>query len=69
MSPVHPGGYSAPLVCRAYKDPVILNDARVFQNMLNVEEFYVAASNYFKNTQNEIKPHMRKIVTEWMLEV
>ena len=29
----------------------------------------MAASNYFQNTQTEIKPHMRKIVTDWMLEV
>ena len=61
--------YSQPIVCRAYKDPVILEDARVFQNMLDIEEFYVAATNYFAHTQTEIKPHMRKIVTDWMLEV
>ena len=62
-------GYSQPLVCRAYRDPVILEDSRVFQNMLDIEEFYVAATNYFVNMQSEIKPHMRKIVTDWMLEV
>ncbi len=67
----HPGqiGYNQPLVCRAYKDPVILEDNRVFQNMLDIEEFYIAATNYFATTQSEIKPHMRKIVTDWMLEV
>ena len=62
-------GYSPAMVCRAYKDPVLLEDNRVFQNMLHIEEFYIAATNYFQNTQNEIKPHMRKIVTDWMLEV
>ena len=61
--------YNAPLVCRAYKDPVILEDIRVFNNMLDIEEFYVAATNYFQSSQTEIKPHMRKIVTDWMLEV
>jgi len=61
--------YNHPIVCRAYKDPVILEDQRVFQNMLEIEEFYIAATNYFTNTQSEIKPHMRKIVTDWMLEV
>jgi hypothetical protein len=61
--------YTQPLVCRAYKDPVILEDNRVFQNMLDIEEFYIAATNYFATTQSEIKPHMRKIVTDWMLEV
>jgi len=62
-------GYSLPLVCQAYKDPVILEDSRVFQNMLDIEEFYIAATNYFQNIQSEILPHMRKIVTDWMLEV
>lgn len=62
-------GYSLPLVCRAYKDPVILEDLRVFQNMLDIEEFYIAATNYFQNIQSEILPHMRKIVTKWMEEV
>ena len=61
--------YTAPLVCRAIKDPVILEDIRVFHNMLGIEEFYVAATNYFKNNQSEIEPHMRKIVTSWMLDV
>ena len=41
----------------------------MFQNMLDIEEFYIAATNYFATTQSEIKPHMRKIVTDWMLEV
>jgi hypothetical protein len=66
---VHHVQYTQPLVCRAYKDPVILEDNRVFQNMLDIEEFYIAATNYFATTQSEIKPHMRKIVTDWMLEV
>jgi len=62
-------GYSLPVVCRAYKDPVILEDLRVFQNMLDIEEFYIAAANYFQNIQSEILPHMRKIVTDWMMDV
>jgi len=70
LSPVGQNvGYSTEMVCRAYKDPVILEDNRVFENMLDIEEFYMAASNYFQNTQSEIKPHMRKVVTDWMLEV
>ena len=62
-------GYSLPVVCRAYKDPVILEDLRVFQNMLDIEDFYIAAANYFQNIQSEILPHMRKIVTDWMMDV
>jgi len=61
--------YNQSLVCRAYKDPVILEDERVFQNMLDLEETYISVTNYFSNRQSEIKPHMRKIVTDWMLEV
>jgi len=61
--------YSLPVVCRAYKDPVILEDLRVFQNMLDIEDFYIAATNYFQNIQSEIRPHMRKLVTDWMMDV
>lgn len=57
------------LFCRAYKDPVLIEDSRVFRNMLDVEEFYLSATNYFQMVQHEIKPNMRQIVTTWMLEV
>lgn len=58
-----------PLFTYSYQDPVLLEDARVFRNMLEIEEFYLAASNYFHMVQQEIKPNMRQIVTSWMLEV
>jgi len=58
-----------PLFTFAYQDPVLIQDARVFRNMLEIEEFYLAASNYFQIVQQEIKPNMRQIVTSWMLEV
>ena len=58
-----------PYVCKAYMDPVLLEDNRVFRNMLHTEEFYISDTNYFDNIQKEIKPHMRKLVTDWMLEV
>ena len=58
-----------PFVCKAYLDPVLLEDGRVFRNMLNTEEFYISDNNYFENVQKEIKPHMRKLATDWMLEV
>ena len=58
-----------PYVCKAYMDPVLLEDSRVFRNMLHTEEFYISDTNYFENIQKEIKPHMRKLVTDWMLEV
>jgi len=58
-----------PLFTFAYQDPVLIQDSRVFRNMLEIEEFYLAASNYFQIVQQEIKPNMRQIVTSWMLEV
>ncbi|XP_069679168.1 G1/S-specific cyclin-D2-like [Periplaneta americana] len=55
--------------CRAYADPVLLNDERVLQNLLNTEEKYSPSSSYFECVQTDITPQMRKIVAEWMLEV
>lgn len=61
--------HTLPSVRRAQLDPVLIDDERVFRNMMNTEEFYVSDNNYFENVQKEIKPHMRKLVTDWMLEV
>ena len=49
-------------------DPVIAQDCRVLENMLNAEK-EVSVEDYCANVQSHIAPHMRKIVTEWMLEV
>lgn len=53
----------------AAKDPVILKDFRVLENLLNDEKFYVSEKNYFEEVQTDIAPFMRKVVTMWMLEV
>lgn len=55
--------------CRAYPDPVLLNDERVLQNLLKTEERYTPCRPYFGRVQQELTPEMRKIVGEWMLEV
>jgi len=55
--------------CCAYKDRAILEDSRVLQNMLELEDFYVPSPNLYEEIQDEIRVHMRKIVTEWMLDV
>ena len=55
--------------CIAGKDPAILQDARVLQNLLKRESFYMPPCNYFTEVQNDIFPFMRSIVTTWMLEV
>ena len=55
--------------CNAYKDRAILNDNRVFKNMLALEEFYLPDASLYSQVQDEIKLHMRKIVADWMLDV
>ena len=55
--------------CCAYKDRAILEDSRVLRNMLELEEFYMPSPNLYDEIQDEIRVHMRKIVTEWMLDV
>ncbi|KOX70149.1 G1/S-specific cyclin-D2 [Melipona quadrifasciata] len=54
--------------CRAYPDPVLLDDDRVLQNLLKTEERYSPSTSYFECVQTEISAPMRKIVAEWMLE-
>ena len=49
-------------------DPVLLTDKRVMDNMLAGETSHTVR-DYCDNTQTEVAPHMRKIVTDWMLEV
>jgi len=51
-------------------DSILLRDDRVLQNLLRNEERYLPSyQDYLKFVQVEVKPHMRKIVAEWMLEV
>ncbi|XP_023701650.1 G1/S-specific cyclin-D2 [Cryptotermes secundus] len=55
--------------CRAYPDPVLLNDERVLQNLLNTEDRYCPSSSYFECVQKDLTPQMRTILAEWMMEV
>lgn len=61
--------HEAPRVPTSYKDPVLLNDDRVLQNLLATEDRYLPSGKYFDVIQDDIKPHMRKLVSKWMLEV
>ena len=61
---------------KSFEDPNLLHDRRVLENVLaagNANNGYNNSNcqkeNYFKTVQTEIKPHMRKIVSDWMLEV
>lgn len=54
---------------RAGPDPRLLGDQRVLQSLLRLEDRYVPRASYFQCVQKEIKPHMRKMLAYWMLEV
>ena len=56
---------------RSLPDPALLTDSRVLENVLQSQNVHTSnIIDYFSNgAQQQIKPHMRKIVTEWMLEV
>jgi hypothetical protein len=47
----------------------LLNDERILHNLLFMEDNYCIQSNYFLVVQNEIKPWMRTVLANWMLEV
>lgn len=56
-------------VTRVYDDPALLEDSRVFENLLVTEDRYTISSCYFKCLQTDLKPYMRRVVADWMLEV
>lgn len=60
---------AVPRVPRAGRDPQLLGDRRVLQNLLSQEERYSPRVSYFQCVQREIKPYMRKMLAFWMLEV
>ncbi|NWQ83946.1 CCND3 protein, partial [Columbina picui] len=60
---------AVPRVPRAGRDPQLLGDRRVLQNLLSQEERYSPNVSYFHCVQREIKPYMRKMLAFWMLEV
>ena len=55
------------------KRPIIdfnlLNDERVLKNLLKLEDSYTIQCDYFKILQQEVKPWMRNVLANWMLEV
>lgn len=61
--------YETECECRAYVDPVLLNDDRVLKNLLSEEDHFQASISYFECVQKDLTPDMRRIVAEWMLEV
>lgn len=55
--------------CHAGIDINVFEDERVLKDLLNMEHLYVPPCDYFDAVQTDMKPYMRKIVTQWMLEV
>ncbi|KAK2101456.1 hypothetical protein P7K49_019122 [Saguinus oedipus] len=53
---------------RAVRDRNLLQDDRVLQNLLTIEERYLPQCSYFKCVQKDIQPYMRRMVATWMLE-
>ena len=53
----------------AFADPALLNDNRVLQNVLAIEDRYLSSPSYFQNVQKDIEMWMRNRVASWMLEV
>lgn len=54
---------------RAGRDPQLLGDRRVLQNLLSLEERYSPRVSYFQCVQRDIQPYMRRMLAFWMLEV
>ena len=66
--------YVIPAESRSYEDPALLKDSRVLDNIIERQSSegncnLDGSGDYFTTVQTEIKPHMRKIVSDWMLEV
>ena len=58
-----------PRINRAFEDPVLLQDDRVLQKLLEVEDRYLPNPHYFSCVQNDVQQWMRDAVATWMLEV
>ncbi|KAK5848949.1 hypothetical protein PBY51_008628 [Eleginops maclovinus] len=57
------------IVVRAPLDPNILNDDRVLQSLLTIEDRFLPQCSYFQRVQKDIQPYMRRMVAGWMHEV
>lgn len=54
---------------KAPNDFHLLEDDRNLASLFYLEDLYRLQSNYFSHIQTEIKPWMRKMLANWMLEV
>ena len=56
------------LFVRAHRDKTMMKDKRIIENIL-LNERPSVTKDYFHTVQTSILPHMRRIVTDWMMEV
>jgi len=54
---------------KTFLDANLIQDERVLERLLKLEDHYIPRCDYFKILQKEIKPYMRKLVVTWMFEV
>ncbi len=55
---------------KAFRDLALVHDDRILQNLLRMESRSLpSAPDYFRFVQKDLKPSMRKIVADWMLQV
>lgn len=54
---------------RAGLDPVLSGDNRLWRNLASLEKKHLISGAYFGTVQRDVQPHMRRILTAWMLQV
>lgn len=54
---------------RSFADPVLLNERRVLDSLLVMDDRHLPSVSYFKYTQPDLQPYMRRMVVTWMMEV
>ena len=61
--------YTLPSELRSVSSDPVFNAPRVLTNILQRQSFEQTTVDYFRTVQTEVRPHMRKIVSDWMLDV
>lgn len=54
---------------RAFVDRVLVDDPRVLDSLLVMDDRHLPSLSYFKFTQPDLQPYMRRMVVTWMMEV
>jgi len=54
---------------RSFVDRVLVDDPRVLDSLLVLDDRHLPSVSYFKYTQPDLQPYMRRVVVTWMMEV